>query len=140
MAPIYLPVYPAGSSVGTLNCQDTTAITVENCPDHGPAVAGAAMHISTVSGFGAVYAGGVLGHDHLVGIASTGGDFNINWEPVLVLFTNSTVANSDHVTTLAEINRLVSNGDAIEVPVPPLTFHCSAVSAAVYPHGTPVSS
>jgi len=33
-APFYLPVYPAGASVPTLNCQD---VPVENCPDHGPA-------------------------------------------------------------------------------------------------------
>ena len=37
-APFYLPVYPAGASVPTLNCQD---VPVENCPDHGPAVAAA---------------------------------------------------------------------------------------------------
>jgi len=137
VAPIYLPVYPVGSSVGTLNCQDATATTTENCPDHGPEVAGAAMGISAAGGFGSVYAGGVLGHDHLVGIASTGGDFNILWEPVLVLFTNSTIANTDHVTTDAEIGRLVANGDAIEIPLPSLTFHCSVVSASAYAQGIP---
>ncbi len=135
VAPIYLPVYPVGSTVGTLNCQDTTATTVENCPDHGPAVAGAAMQI-----FGSVYGGGVLGHDHLVGIASTGGDFNILWEPVLVLFTNADAADGEnHVTTLAELNALVASGDVVEIPLPPLTFHCSVVSAAVYQKGTPVA-
>jgi hypothetical protein len=139
VAPIYLPVYPVGSTVGTLNCQDLTATTVENCPDHGPAVAGAAMQISAGMGFGSVYAGGVLGHDHLVGIASTGGDFNILWEPVLVLFKNSNLANTDHVTTLAELNRLMIAKDVVEIPLPSLTFHCSAVSAAVYQKGTPVA-
>jgi len=79
----------------------------------------------------------VLGHDHLVGIASTGGDFNILWEPVLVLFTNADLANTDHVTTVAEVNRLVANGDAIEFPLQAATFHCSAVSAAAYAQGTP---
>jgi len=137
VAPIYLPVYPVGSGVGTLNCQDTTAATTENCPDHGPEVAGAAMGISAAGGFGSVYANGVLGHDHLVGIASTGGDFNILWEPVLVLFTNADLANTDHVTTVAEVNRLVANGDAIEFPLQAATFHCSAVSAAAYAQGTP---
>jgi hypothetical protein len=138
VAPIYLPVYPIGTTVGTLNCEDTTATTTENCPDDGPLVASAAQQISTEMGFGAVYSGGVLGHDHLMGIASTGGDFNINWEPVLVLFTNSTVADSEHVTTLDQLTALVANGDAVEIPVPPLTFHCSVVSAAVYNHGAPV--
>src|SRR5579863_6601752 len=117
VAPIYLPVYPIGSTVGTLNCEDTTTTTTENCPDHGPLVAGAAMGISAKLGFGSVYSGGVLGHDHILGIASTGGDFNIDWEPVLVLFTNSSAANT-HVTTLAELNALVASGDAMEFPAP----------------------
>jgi hypothetical protein len=134
VAPIYLPVYPVGSAVvtsSTLNCQH---VPVENCPDHGNLVAGAAQAISTANGFGSVYAGGVLGHDHLVGIASTGGDFNILWLPTLVLFTNSAAAN-EHVTTLAQLNAAVAAGDAIEIPVPSLTFNCAVVSAAVYAHG-----
>lgn len=136
VAPIYLPMYPVGAPVGTLNCEDTTATTTENCPDHGPEVAGATMAISAQAGFGSVYANGVLGHDHLVGIASSGGDFNILWEPVLVIFTNSAAA-SQHVTTLSQITTLVSTGNAIEVPVPQATFHCASVSAAVYNQGTP---
>ena len=136
VAPIYLPMYPVGSPVGTLNCEDTTATTTENCPDHGPEVAAATMAISAAAGFGSVYAGGVLGHDHLVGIASSGGDFNILWEPVLVIFTN-TAAASQHVTMLSQITTLVSTGNAIEVPVPSKTFHCASVSASVYNRGTP---
>lgn len=42
-APFYLPVYPVGSTVGTLVCQDVPA---ENCPDHGPLIAGAAAQIN----------------------------------------------------------------------------------------------
>ncbi len=136
VAPIYLPVYPVGAPVGVLNCQDNTATTTENCPDHGPEVAGAAIGISQANGFGSVYAGGVLGHDHLVGIASTGGDFNVLWEPVLVLFTDSATAQH-HVTTLDQIAPLVEHGQAIEVPLPAATFHCSVVSAAVYRNGVP---
>jgi hypothetical protein len=136
VAPIYLPVYPVGSTVvasSTLNCQH---VPVENCPDHGNLVAGAAQAISAVNGFGSVYAGGVLGHDHLVGIASTGGDWNVLWEPVLVLFTNTAAAN-EHVVTVDQINTALAAGDVIEIPVPALTFHCSAVSASAYAHGTP---
>lgn len=136
VAPIYLPIYPVGAPVGTLNCQDTTATTTENCPDHGPFVAAAAMNISAANGFGSVYSGGVLGHDHLIGIASTGGDFNVLWEPVLVLFTDSATAQH-HITTLSQINHLVDTGHAIKVPVPDATFHCASVSRAVYNHGTP---
>jgi hypothetical protein len=138
VAPIYLPVYPAGSTVGTLVTLNCMHVPVENCPDHGDAVAGAAMGISAQMGFGSVYAGGVLGHDHLVGIASTGGDFNVLWEPVLVLFTNTAAANV-HVTTLGQINADLAgpNPSAVLIPLPSLTFHCSVVSAAAYAHGTP---
>lgn len=137
VAPIYLPVYPVGSGIdpSTLNCSHQP----DNCPDHGPGVAGAAMGIESL-----VYADGVLGHDHLVGIASTGGDFNVLWEPVLVLFTKQGCATNDptcnshtHITTLAQINAAVLAGTAIEVPLPQLTFHCSATSAAAYWRATP---
>lgn len=130
VAPIYIPVYPVGSGIdpATLNCAHVPA---DNCPDHGPEVAGAAMSIVP-----SVYGGGVIGHDHLAGIASTGGDFNVLWEPVLVLFTNSTAA-TEHVTTLTQIKSDVGSGNAIEVPLPQLDFNCAPVSAAAYAHGTP---
>jgi hypothetical protein len=130
VAPIYLPVYPAGSGIdpSTLNCAHVPA---DNCPDHGPAVAEAAMSIESD-----VYAAGVLGHDHLIGIASTGGDFNVLWEPVLVLFT-SVQAASTQITTLGQINVAVAAGDAFEVPLPQLDFKCAPVSAASYGRATP---
>ena len=131
VAPIYLPMYPVGSTVGTLNCMD---IPVENCPDHGAAVAGIAE-----GAVPSVYGAGVLGHDHLVGIASTGGDFNILWEPVVILFTNPDAANQ-HVTTLAQIQAALASHNAIEIPLPPATFHCSVVSGAAYARGIPWTS
>jgi hypothetical protein len=138
-APFYLPVYPTGSTVGTLDCMGIPG----NCPDHDGLVAGAAMGLSAASGFGSVYAGGVIGHDHLMAGPGSGGDFNIAWQPVLVLFTNAKAANT-HVTTLAQINALVASGDARlfvtgENGLPDLTFHCSVVPAVVYNNGTPVS-
>jgi hypothetical protein len=71
-APFYLPVYPVGSTVPssfTLNCLD---VPVENCPDHGQAVADAAKAIMP-----GVYGGGVVGHDHLMAGPGSHGDFNI---------------------------------------------------------------
>ena len=134
VAPLYLPVYPAGSNIdpASLNCAHVPA---DNCPDHGPAVAGAAMSIEST-----VYGGGVLGHDHLIGIASTGGDFNVIWEPTLVLFTSLDAAKAlGHITTLAQINAATAgpNPQAILVPLPQLDFHCSVVSAAAYARGIP---
>ena len=130
VAPLYLPVYPVGSGIdpASLNCAHVPA---DNCPDHGPGVAGAAMSIMPT-----VYGGGVVGHDHLAGIASSGGEFNVIWEPTLVLFTNAAAA-THHITTLAQITADLKAGDAITVPLPKLDFNCAVVSAAAYARGTP---
>src|SRR6516162_9892147 len=139
-APFYLPVYPTSSTVPsnfTLNCQDTAGPplnTVENCPDHGPAVAAAVQAIAATftPPFTDIYAGGVAGHDHVLGVPGTqknGGDFNVAWVPTLVIFTNAAAANM-HVTTLAQITADVNATppDAILVPLdgsngtPNLTF------------------
>jgi hypothetical protein len=138
-APFYLPVYPAGASVPTLNCQD---VPVENCPDHGPAVAGAAQAIEqSIFGNQSVYADGVIGHDHLMAGPGSGGDFNVAWVPTLVLFTPG--ATITHITTLTQLTGLIQSHAVFTVPLdgtngtPNLTFHCSVVSAAVYAHGVP---
>ena len=131
-APFYVPVYPlsASASVGTLQCAHLPA---DNCPDHGPPIAGAAASIVP-----SVYGSGVLGHDHLMAPPGSGGDFNIAWEPILVLFTSSAAANT-HLTTLAQINAAVNSGNAFEVPLPQLTFQCEVVPANLYANSTPVT-
>ncbi len=132
-APFYVPVYPlsASASVGTLQC---THVPADNCPDHGPPIAGAAASI-VPSVYGAPDGSGVLGHDHLMAPPGSGGDFNIAWEPILVLFTSSAAANT-HLTTLAQINAAVNSGNAFEVPSPQLTFHCEVVPANLYANST----
>lgn len=135
-SPLYIVVYPtSASSVGTLNCMYTPT---DNCPSHGGEVAGAAQQISNdpdldalYPEFASVYAGGVLGHDH-VGDFPGGGDFNIAWEPVLVLFTNSTAADNSHLVTDTQIADAVASHDAIEVPVPSLTFNCAVVPQRIW--------
>ncbi len=129
-APFYVPVYPTGASVGTLQCTHQPS---DNCPDHGPPIAAAAAAIVP-----SVYGAGVLGHDHLIAPPGSGGDFNIAWEPILVLFTNTPAANT-RLTTLAQINTAVGSGQAIEVPVPAATFHCEVVPANIYAQATPVT-
>jgi hypothetical protein len=131
VAPLFLPEYPDGSGIdpASLNCAHVPA---DNCPDHGPPLAGLAIKIMPN-----VYKPGhVLGHDHLAGIASSGGDFNVIWEPVLVLFT-SVHASTQHITTLTQINAALAAGQIIEVPLPQADFHCSVVSAAAYARGIP---
>jgi hypothetical protein len=133
VAPLYLPVYPVGTTgiaATSLNCEHTP---VDNCPDHGPAVAGVVE-----TNWPSVYGAGVLGHDHLVGIASTGGDFNVIWEPTLVVFTSVAAASAvGHITLLSQITAAVAAGQAFEVPISALDFSCASVSAAVYASGTP---
>jgi hypothetical protein len=135
-APFYLPVYPVGARVPTLNCQD---VPVENCPDHGPAVAAAAKAIDP-----GVYSGGVLGHDHLMAGPGSHGDFNVAWVPTLVLFIPG--ATITHITTLTQLNGLIASHAVFTVPLngtngtPNLTFHCSVVTAAVYAQGVPFTS
>ncbi len=129
-SPLFVVVYPtsAAASVGTMNCAHVPA---DNCPDHGPGVAGAAAAIVP-----AVYGSGVWGHDHLLD-APGGEEFNIAWEPILVLFTNSAAAN-EHITTDAQIDAAFDRGDVIEIPLPALTFVCSVVPAVTYNHAVPV--
>ncbi len=130
-APFYVPVYPVGVSfVGPLQC---THIPADNCPDHGPPIAAAAAQIVP-----AVYGAGVLGHDHMMAPPGSGGDFNIAWEPILVLFTNTAAANT-RLTTLAQITAAVNSHNAIEVPNPSATFHCDVVPANIYANSTPVT-
>ena len=131
-APLYLVVYPtsAKKAVGTLNCEDTP---VENCPDHGPGIAGLAASVVP-----SVYGNGVVGHDHLVGVANTGGDFNIAWDVKVVLFTSSAAANN-HLTTLDAINQAIGSHQAFIFPGEITTFHCNVVSASAYDKGTPVT-
>jgi hypothetical protein len=127
-APIYITVYPTSTTVSTtLNCMH---IPTENCPSHGDLVAGAAMGYSAIHGFGDVYAHGVLGHDHVADFPG-GDDFNIAWEPYLVLFTSTSAANM-HLTTDAAILDAQAAGDVVLVPAPDLTFTCAVVPDAVW--------
>ena len=131
-APLYIVMYPAGSTVGTLNCMGVPG----NCPDHDGEVAGAATQIMpNVYGTNASL---VPGHDHLLAAPGSGGDFNIAWQVILVLFTDATFANQ-HLTTLAQLTTALGEHQIIEVPTP-IVFHCSVAPEVVYDHGTPVGA
>ena len=138
VAPLYLPVYPTADAswLGTLNCQDRVDALghVENCPDHGPAIVGLAQSVNPTL-YGAPGSQGVLGHDHLVGIASSGADFNVLWEPVVLLFTSAAAVT--HLTTDSQVDAAIASGAVTVIPLPQATFVCAVVSASVYNHGTP---
>ncbi len=130
-APFYLVAYPAGSTVGTLNCMGVPG----NCPDHDGAIAGAATAIMpSVYGTDPTT---VIGHDHLMAPPASGGDFNIAWHVYLILFTNSTYANQ-HLTTLAAINAALAAHQVIMVDSG-IVFTCTVVPATVYNRGTPIT-
>ncbi|HYL14999.1 MAG TPA: hypothetical protein VEV41_18300 [Terriglobales bacterium] len=135
VAPLYVIVYPTpvAGIIGTVSCQHQP---MDNCPDHGPAIAGLAE-----AAVPAVYSGGVWGHDHILSAPPSpppsGGDFNVAWLPVAVLFT-SPAAASNHITTLSQLNAAIAAGEVTQIPLPAATFHCSTVAATVYNKGTPV--
>jgi len=82
----------------------------------------------------------VKGHEHLVGIASTGGDFNVAWHVWLVVFPHSPsqdTAINTRVTTLSQLKALVASGDARFIDTG-FTFHCSVTSEQTYQIGTPL--
>jgi len=124
-APLYLPLYPIQSKVpaATLNCQPT------NC-DHAQSVP--------------FYA--IKGHDHLVGMASTHGDFNVAWDVWLVVFTPQGFADraiDNRILTLTALNAAITKGDVVKIPfMTPsgqFSFNCSITSEATYLKGTPLS-
>lgn len=130
VAPLYIVVYPASYPGWTLSCMGVPG----NCPDHDGLIAGAATGIEP-----GVYGSdpaAVPGHDHLIGLANTGGDWNVAWHVYVILFTNSAAANS-HITTLSQLQNALGGGDAISVDSG-IIFNCSAVPASLYWKGTPV--
>jgi len=127
-APLYLPVYPEGSTVGALICPH---VPVDTCPDHGPGIA--ALAEGAVSD---VYGAGVLGHDHLTAFRG-GDDFAVALEPVVVLFTSTRAAN-EHLLTADAIDAAIGRGDAIAIPLAGAALHGEQVSATVWDLATPI--
>jgi hypothetical protein len=126
-APLYLPVYPAGSTVGPLICPHTP---VDTCPDHGPDIAGLAQSVVPH-----VYGDGVIGHDHVAQLRGTG--FHVALEPVVVLFTSKATAN-EHLTTRAAIDAAIARGDAKAIPLEAAALHGEQVPSRVWDLATPV--
>ena len=135
-APLFLIVYPPGTA-GTFNCMGAAP---GNCPDHAGAVAGIGTSL-----FPQVYGNdpaAVPGHDHLVGIARTGGNFNAPWHVYLEFFTSTTAVT--HITTLAQLQAAWASGSIAPFQTglgldTGITFLCSVVSQASYLAGKPVS-
>lgn len=142
-APLYLPLYPLNSTVPAfeLNCQPSNCDHVNVLPfpsvDYG-ALPGTDKRCVDFNGGNPCSP--VEGHDHLVGVASTKGDFNVAWHVQLVIFTHAAFVDgkiNTRITTLNQINALVNSRDAF-IADTPVTFNCSIVSERTYDLGTPV--
>ena len=142
-APLYLPLYPLTSTVSAseLNCQPNNCDHVNVLPfpnaDYG-ALAGNDPRCADFNGGNPCSA--VKGHDHLVGVASTQGDFNVAWHVKLLVFTHKAFTDgkiNTRITTLGQIEALKTNGYLIELDTP-VTFNCSITSERTYEIGTPV--
>lgn len=134
-APLYIVVYPQGTNL-TLNCMGVAG----NCPDHDGAIAGIATNLESAT-YGADPTV-VPGHDHLVGVANTGGDFNAPWHVYVELFTSPSAVT--HITTLAQLQHAWATGAILTTNSgmgvdTGITFICGVVSQAAYAAGTPVS-
>jgi hypothetical protein len=139
-APMYLPMYPTTSTVGVLNCLPTNCDHVQVLPP-GLVTALGLQEVyptGTISTKYGTFTGGLVkGHDHLVGVANTGGDFNVAWHVYLVLFTPQGVADgaiNQELTTLSAVQAAMAAGDAIGPIDSGIIFNCSKVSEAVYLH------
>ena len=124
-APLYLVAYPTSSTItDTFNCTPT------NC-DHVPTV--------PVPWYPS---GGLLkGHDHLVGIANTHGDYNVAWDVELDVFTEKGFGDgaiNHRILTLAALNAAKANGDIMAIDTG-IVFNCSATSPVLYLRGTPLT-
>ena len=130
VAPLYIVAYPSSYPGWMLSCMGVPG----NCPDHDGLIAGAATAIEP--GVYGTDPSAVPGHDHLIGLANTGGDWNVAWHVYVILFTNSAAANT-HITTLTQLQDALGGGDAISVDSG-IVFNCSAVPASLYWKGTPL--
>jgi hypothetical protein len=141
IAPLYAVVYPVQSTIpaDSLNCQPTNCDHLNVLPfpdtDYGLATAADCLEFNAGAPCSAV-----KGHNHLLGIARTGGDFNVAWAVELVLFNSKAFADgtiNTKITTLSQLQSLVDRGEVSIVPTP-ITFNCSIVPQRTYELGTPM--
>ncbi len=140
-APLYLPVYPTNSTVSPLNCLPTNCDHVQVLPPGLVASLGlqSVYPTGTISTkYGSLTGGLVKGHDHLVGVAKTGGDFNVAWHVYLVLFTTKGAGDgaiNQPLRTLSDVNAAIARGDAVGPLDSGIVFNCSITSEATYLRG-----
>ncbi|MBI1796369.1 MAG: hypothetical protein HYR74_04890 [Candidatus Eisenbacteria bacterium] len=124
-APLYLVAYPTNSTItDAFNCTPTTCDHAQRVP------------------FPWYPSGGLLkGHDHLVGVSRTGGDFNVAWDVELDYFTQQGFADgaiNHRILTLDELNAAKTRGDVQPADIG-VVFNCSSTNVATYLRGRPLT-
>ena len=115
------------------NCDHANVLPFPN-PDYGLASAQVCADFN-----GGKPCSWVKGHDHLVGVAKTRGDFNVAWTVKPVIFTHQAFVDgkiNERIMTLSQLMSLVTSGDAVIEP-DLVTFNCTPSSARTYEIGTP---
>ncbi|GAC1327022.1 MAG: hypothetical protein NVSMB22_18390 [Chloroflexota bacterium] len=141
-APLYIPMYPQSSTVSAFNCLPTNCDHLNVVPSGLVTSFGlqSVYPTGTITTKYGTFTGGLYkGHDHLVGVASTGGDFNIAWHVYLLLFTAHGVADgaaNHEITTLPQIQAAIGAGDVVGPIDSGIVFNCSVVSEATYLRGS----
>lgn len=130
-APLYLVTYPLGSTADAaapFNCYTEgffNPVLPYNC-DHAQIP-------------------GIKGHDHLVGDPGSktpDGDYNVQWHVFITFFTDhgqQDGAMNTRILTLAALKAAQAAGNVTPFVDTGIYFDCSAVSAAVYRNGTPLT-
>ena len=141
IAPLYAVVYPVQSTIpaDSLNCQPTNCDHLNVLPFPDPDY-GLASDADCQAFNAGSPCSPVKGHNHLIGIASTGGDFNVAWHVELALFTSQAFVDgaiNTRITTLSQLQSLIDSGDVFLADTP-TTFDCAVVSQSAYDHGTPL--
>ena len=143
VSPLYIPMYPVTSTVSAsdLNCQPTNCDHLNVLPFHFSGyTALPGSNQACVDFNGGEDCSLVKGHDHLVGVPRSGGDFNVAWHVELVVFTSKAFADgkiNTRITTDSQIDELVASHDAVIVDTP-ITFNCQITAERTYDLGTPV--
>ena len=129
------------ATVSPLNCLPTNCDHVQVLPPGLVASLGlqSVYPTGTISTkYGSLTGGLVKGHDHLVGVAKTGGDFNVAWHVYLVLFTTKGAGDgaiNQPLRTLSDVNAAIARGDAVGPLDSGIVFNCSITSEATYLRG-----
>ncbi len=151
-SPMNIPMYPMGSgfSAADLNCQPTNcdhlnvlpgplveALRLTSVYPISPGTSALCEHFDPFLGLPAgTPCAAVEGHDHLIGVRSTGGDFNVAWHVFLFLFTSTP---STRISTLTDLQAAQASGLVVGPIDSGIVFNCSIVSGSVYAQGTPLS-